>query len=668
MTNHENHTMKKLIVCLLALGTAFSWACSRIEQDTLAPENAPEGVEITVRATLADSPQTRTVLAPDRSVLWTPGDAINLFYGDRSSGKFSADITEPKALTNFTGTLTAATGSAEVGLGARNFWGVYPYDENTTCDGSSVTITLPARQAALPDTFADKFNPSVALSPGLDLAFYNVCAPFYFSVTQEKVTSATLKGNKNEILAGKVRVTMDAEGHPVANVIEGSKSVTVNAPAGEFFIPGTTYVVLLLPQTMTAGYTLSLKKGTAQADCVVSKSADFVRSKGREKLEADKGLEYVSTQPKNVLYYTSTDGQIVTPNTTVNIDANVVSNEYVDGQGILTFDGPITKIGGYTFENCSTLATIDIPDGVTSLGDYCFSNCTGLTNIAFSESVTNIGYGAFGKCTNLTGIILPDALAYLGNYAFDGCTGFTSITIPESVTIIRSGTFNNCSNLAKAILPSGITTIGSSAFANCSKLSTFEFPTSVKTLETSAFMGCASLSSVTLSQSLTSIGGQAFMNCKSLVTVTIPNSVTSLGSAAFSGCSSLKSFSGKFASSDGLFLINSGAIAGVALASLTGDITIPSEVRVIAESSFQNCKTITGVTIPAGVTGIGRLAFSGCSGLKTITVLPTTPPTLGTSAFSSTASAPIYVPSASLTTYKAADGWKGYASRIYAIQ
>ena len=250
-------------------------------------------MELTVKATMVDAAGTRTVLNPDKSIYWTKDDAINLFYGDRSSGKFISSVgDEPVQTTDFVGTLTVATGSSEEGMSARAFWGVYPYDENNTCDGTGVTMTLPYQQEALAGSFADKLNPSVATSAGLDLAFYNVGAPFYFSVTQEGVTSATFKGNNNEDVAGRVRVTMDADGKPVAEVLEGVKSITLTAPDGGF-VPGETYVIVLLPQTqMTAGYTVTFKKGGFEADCVVSKSVAFERSKGRSKVNADEGLIY----------------------------------------------------------------------------------------------------------------------------------------------------------------------------------------------------------------------------------------------------------------------------------------------------------------------------------------------------------------------------------------
>lgn len=284
--------MKNSVLVLTSVALTMVYSCGQ-KESTLVEERF-EDVPLTVKATMADKSDSKTVFE-DGNVLWTSGDAINLFFSNQSSGQFTTNIDSPAAIAEFTGTLSVATGSAVIGTTGKAFWAVYPYNQNNTCDGSSVTLTVPSVQASLAGSFADKLNPSVATSPGLDLAFYNVCAPFYFSVTQSGVTSATFRGNNDEDVAGKVRVTMDPNGFPVSEVVsgQGAKSITINAPDGGF-VPGTTYVLVLLPQTLSAGYTLTLHKGNAVAECVVSKNAEFIRSQGRSKMNADDGLTYVS--------------------------------------------------------------------------------------------------------------------------------------------------------------------------------------------------------------------------------------------------------------------------------------------------------------------------------------------------------------------------------------
>ena len=100
--------------------------------------------------------------------------------------------------------------------------------------------------------------------------------------------------------------------------------------------------------------------------------------------------------------------------------------------------------------------------------------------------------------------------------------------------------------------------------------------------------------------------------------------------------------------------------------SLSG-INALDNVVTIGGYAFSGCSSLTAITIGDRITSIGEGAFDNCSSFTSITVNATTPPTLAGSVFTSTNDCPIYVPAASVETYKRANRWSDYASRIQAI-
>lgn len=97
--------------------------------------------------------------------------------------------------------------------------------------------------------------------------------------------------------------------------------------------------------------------------------------------------------------------------------------------------------------------------------------------------------------------------------------------------------------------------------------------------------------------------------------------------------------------------------------------TFGNGLQTIGANACDHLDLLTNITLPSTMTSIGHRAFYDCSGLTSITILATNPPTLGsTAAFGNTNNCPIYVPAASVDAYKAATNWSSLASRIFAIQ
>ena len=438
------------------------------------------------------------------------------------------------------------------------------------------------------------------------------------------VSSITLKGNNNEILAGAADITATVGDVPTLAFRETgtSTAITLNCETpvelGATAENATLFWIAVPPMTFSKGFTITVTNPSGGTfEKATSSSKEIIRN-STFRMGA---LEVVHDAPliNNVIYYTSFDGKIVKPisSSVDKFGATIVSNEYVDGQGILTFDGAVTSIGQSAFHD-SYLSSIVIPESVTVIQSGAFSLCTSLASIEIPKSVTNIMYAAFEDCRKLNSITIPGSVTKIGGYAFRGCKRLTSAILSDGVADVSYNMFQDCINLSSVSIPESVTIIGSCAFE-----------------------GCTSLASIVIPERVTSIRRCAFNGCTSLASIVIPESVTNIGDAAFNGCTSLAS------------------------------IMISEGVTSIGDGSFKGCTSLTSVIIPESVTTIGNLAFADCSCLVAIYCQPNTPPTIARypedSPFSNTNNCSIYVPAGALETYKTDDNWRFIADRIQAI-
>lgn len=305
----------------------------------------------------------------------------------------------------------------------------------------------------------------------------------------------------------------------------------------------------------------------------------------------------------------------------------------------------ITAIEQMAF-NQAQMNELVLPNTISALHRVCFNGAC-ITTLTVPPLVTVLPDSAFAYIqpvyNNETGeelpinIILPQNLTEIGEYCFEGAQ-IKQITIPDTVTEIGDGAFYYCDRLASITLPLGLQKISDSVFARC-----------------------MSLTSITIPAAVTEIGAEAFAGSE-LTSITIPSTVTVLGSSAFDSCESLTSMDiqANVTEIPKRFAIN---------CPLTS-LTLPNTVQTIGDLAFTNATRfqVTELTIPASVTSIGENAFAGNHAIQmTLTVLPTTPPTLGWKAFTLATGSVIKVPAASVAAYKAADGWKDYASYIVAM-
>lgn len=256
-----------------------------------------------------------------------------------------------------------------------------------------------------------------------------------------------------------------------------------------------------------------------------------------------------------------------------------------------------------------------IPRAITDLNG-AFSDCSILEKVVIPSSVTVLGTSSrypFRECYSLGAIILPRSLTEISEQAMTQCYSLRVLSLPPTITAIRDNAISNCYSLKKITIPKGLLSLGSYA------------------------LQANGVTEIRLPSSLTSIGKSCFAEARCLRKINVPAGVIALPNYAFSNCLSLE------------------------------HVELNEGLESIGSNAFNSGRALQTLIIPSTVTSIGNSALSTYYCLAIVTVLATTPPTLGSSAFSSSGIKKIYVPAESVEAYKSATNWSNYAEKIEAI-
>lgn len=307
--------------------------------------------------------------------------------------------------------------------------------------------------------------------------------------------------------------------------------------------------------------------------------------------------------------YSNYSGDIVIPETVEyeGVVCNVVSiaEDAFHDSGKLTsvsIPNSVTKIGKEAFRGCSKLTAIVIPDGVTRIEGYTFIRCTNLVSVTLPKDLTYIGVSAFANCEKLESITIPQSLKEIGAYAFNDCTSLTAVHISD----LKAWCDIKCYETGL----SGFVIFNNpwDLYLNGEKITDLVIPEGVETINNGMFLYC-NIATVSIPYGVTSIGDSAFRNCQMLTSVVVPEGVTSIGYYSFKGCTGL-----------------------------------------------------TTVTLPGSLKEIKMNAFEGCAEIVKLYCYAEKCPTTGSDVFKDcrTEYATLYVPTASVTTYRAKSPWSNF--------
>lgn len=331
----------------------------------------------------------------------------------------------------------------------------------------------------------------------------------------------------------------------------------------------------------------------------------------------------------------------------------------------------VIEIGNSAFCNCSSLTEVMFEESdAMAMEDYGFSHRiqtnafanTAIQKVNIPAHFEEIGSYAFsGSSSNpeaaLSSLTFSSGsrLKVIGKYAFRSQPIEGELIIPASVTEIGDSAFfsGNAGRQSKSKIQTLIfeegaetdsLTIGANAFQNCSYLESVVFSKNLKSIDKEAFSGCIKLEKINFPDGcmLESLGSSAFYSTSLVYPVdeplVLPTGLKTLGGKAFAtvtyGTTKTDMAIEKIVLPEGLESIGSNCFEESQLK----DIIIPASVHTleaqafygarnlenlvfadggpaiteIPRSCFYNCRNLTSIEIPEGVTTIGYQSFYGC--------------------------------------------------------
>lgn len=218
--------------------------------------------------------------------------------------------------------------------------------------------------------------------------------------------------------------------------------------------------------------------------------------------------------------YTGSETAVVVPSQIDGLNVEKISdNTFKDNKNItaVTVSSGVKDIGASAFENCTSLATISLPDTIIHIGEKA------IYNTAYYNDKSNWKPKSSGSSSG--GIQIGNGMAqipwediaaqnldylYLGTNLIEA-TYSGSYAIKSTTRVIADGAFSGC-DATSVTLSNQLVTIGENAFKDCAKLKTIKFFDGLEYIGDSAFENCVSLEKIELPQKDIQMNASIFYN------------------------------------------------------------------------------------------------------------------------------------------------------------
>lgn len=362
-----------------------------------AEYDGSDGPVLTFR-TVNDQPETRTQLLSNGSIVWSPGDAIKIVYGDRK-GTFVSTNTKPAATVTFKGTLGADFALDD----NKTFLAVYPnkrMSSEVNEDGTTFGVAIPSEQPAVEGGFDYDIFPSAARSKNFDLYFYNLCGGVKFSLAKSGVKKVVFRGNNNERLAGLAVYNFPNGDVPTFSHFSGyTSTVTLSTSGDKEMKTGVWYYLATVPCRLSKGYTLELHYSDNHVETISSSNSVEIK---RAKWGILSNLGNAEPDPKAELKVSTTTLNFgeVTVGETENRPISITNTG--DASTVVLMGFPVPEKPGYSVDPGPV---VEIAAGQTktftvSLTPTSASDYNGQMEIAYDDELLIVNLIGSGKEPN----------------------------------------------------------------------------------------------------------------------------------------------------------------------------------------------------------------------------------------------------------------------------
>ncbi len=654
--------MKEPVYRIISCISILFFASSCVIEDS---EHFVDNAQIVyLNAKMEEQPETRARLERQDNGFYYP-----LWEHSDSLAVFTEQGQCPAAFT-----LVGGEGTTE-GLfkGSRSgtqYVALYPYYANAEFKDNHLLFSLPEKQ--------NGGFPMIAVSDDGNLQFKNLCSIIKLSLTGSCVVGSITIHSDKQFLSGPSSVDLSFSDMPQLVMQEGGShdvsldcgAVILNPDkAKEFFV--------IVPPGNYDGLSITINAFTETITKSITHEVILNRSRLRSvtPFMVEAPMIDMDNLPDNQIWYKTQSGELFSPDTwwreNPPFDANILSNSYGEGFGVIALDSPVKSINAYAFAPdyipSADVVELYLPDLVKSIGGYALP--AGIESFRIPGSIEAIGVGNIDEyggrrlqkiygplvasdersivndgmllgalLTGLEEYATPPEVKYLKSNSL--CLAFTSIKkliLSEGVVSIERDLIGNdvagySPSLEEIYLPESLQSIGIEIVSDAPVLKGY-FGNKACTSEDNMCLidpRRSELISIVpggtnelfyIPEGVTTVSA-SINNWKNLTTVVVPSSLESFSGSVplFINCPNIEGFSGCGATPDGKCLLLGNALA---LAHTEGmnEFTTPSGVLSLSSACFRY-SSVDKLIISEGTQFLSELCFIN-SNIRTI-VLPTT--------------------------------------------